>query len=444
MNFRLVRLLLASAAVALATAVAQPAATFDEALAAKRTGDHARAIALLQELAAAQPEHAEILFHLGTVQGWAGRYEDALVTFERALRLAPSDVDVQLGYGRVLAWSGKHARAEAIFRRILEAHPENLEAQNMLARVLTWQRQLDAAGDIYRKILSTTPSNTDALIGQGDVERLQDRFADARDLYRQALALEPDSTEIQQRLASVRGAGRWRLDAGAEISTFAGNSREDWHGIDVALRYSVDRRTGASLAYDYARRFGLTDVQYSLGGDRRFNDRWNGSARLSFTPQADFLARRTLALAANWRMREAGENSGPIVLLADYRASDFGVGTAHSLWLGATRYFSARLALTAKGLLSRNLNDDWTSGWQVRLDGEPTDHWRWHAGYADGYESLSSTVFDFTRQLRTRAVFVGAYREFSSTLGVRVDLTRESTTSLPARSALHVGITTRF
>lgn len=439
-----VLLRLACFAMSLGATVPAGAITLDEALAVKRSGDHPRAIALFQELVAAAPANTEYLFHLGTVQGWAGDYEAALATFERALPLAPHNTDLRLGYGRVLAWSGKLARAEAIFRAILADQPGNLDALNMLARVLTWRRQLDAATTVYQKILASAPANTDALIGQGDVERLQERFDEARELYRLALQAEPDSADIQQRLASVRGAGRWRLDAGVEFSTFSGDTREDWRGYNAALRYTIDRRTGLGGTYEQARRFGFTDVQYGLALDRRFTDRFLGTVRLTATPRADFFARRALALGGVWRLREATANSGATLLLADYRGADFGVGQAHSLWLGVTQHFENRLSITAKGLLSRNLNDASTGGWQLRLDGEPDDRWRWYLGYADTSESLSSTVFDFTRELRTRTVFGGVSREFSSTFALRLDLTHEQTATLPERFALHAGVTTRF
>lgn len=430
--------------ILLAATSAGAAPAFDEALAAKRRGDHARAIALFQELASAEPGNAEVLFHLGTVQGWAGRYDEALATFERALALAPRDADLRLGYGRVLAWSGRHARAQAVFREILAEHPGNLEALNMLGRVLTWQRELDAASTVFGNILRTAPSNTDALIGQGDIERFQERFDEARAYYERALALEPDSGDLRQRLASVRGAGRWRLDVGFEYSDFAGDARDVWQGWDAALRYTVDRRTGVSLGYERARRFNFTDAQYSLGADRRFTDRLSGSGRVSATPGADFLARRSLALSAVWRARAATERWGTTLLLADYRLADFDLGQAHSVWLGGTQYVTSRVSVTLKGLLTRNLNDDLTTGWQLRVDGEPSDTWRWSVGYADAHESLSSTVFDFTRDLRTRTLFASGYRAFSSTLGLRLDLTREWTESAPARHALHAGVTTRF
>lgn len=431
-------------ALVLAVASGASAATYAEAYAAKQAGDHVRAIELFNQLAVAEPHNTDVLFQLGTVQGWAGRYDDALATFERGLALAPRHTDLRLGYGRVLAWSGKFGRAEAVFRAVLADEPGNLDALNMLGRVLTWQRQLDAAGEVFTNILASAPSNPDALVGQGDVERAQERFTEARALYERAHAIEPDSADIARRLASVQGAGRWRLDAGFEHSDFAGNARDDWQGWNAALRYTLDRRTGLAGGSDHARRFGHTDTQYWLGGDRRFGDRLAAYARLHFTPGADFFARRSLAAGGTWRAREADEHWGATFLLADYRSSDFGIGTAHSLWVGVTQATGRRVAVTGKVLVTRNLNDNWTSGWQLRLDGEPSDQWRWHLGYADTEESLTSTIFDFTREWRTRAVFAGAAREFSSTLGLRLDLTHEWSEGAPDRNGVSLGVVTRF
>lgn len=433
----------ASAATEPQAAAAGPAGAA-AAFAAKQAGDYPRAIALYQALVAADPDNVDLLFQLGTVQGWEGRYDEALATFDRALELAPGNVDLQIGRGRVLAWSGQLGRAEAIFRSVVASSPANLEARNMLGRVQMWTRQFAAAEAAFDAILAADPQNTDALVGRGDVERLQERPDSARDYYERALAADPRSADIQKRIESVRRAGRWRLDAGFGLSFFPGDTRDDWTGWDAALRYALDKRTGVSLGAEYAERFALTDWQYSLGVDRRFSDDLSGTATLHLTPDADFFAEHMLSLSGALRVRDGDEDLPPTLLLADYRAATYAPGTAHSLWLGVTQYTNRRVAVSAKILASRNLNDRWTSGWMVRLDGEPADHWRWHVGYADSNESLSSTVFDFIRKLRTRAVFAGWYYEFSPAFGLRFDAVHEWAAGLPDRNGFHAGITTRF
>lgn len=420
------------------------AATAEEAFAAKQAGDYPRAISLYQELLAADPGNTDLLLQLGTVQGWAKRYDDALATLERALALAPRDTDLRMARGRVLAWSGQHARAETVFQEIAAAEPRNLEAQNMLGRVQLWTRQFTAAEKTFDAILAAAPQDTDALVGRGDVEKLQDRPDLARPFYERAAAADPQSSEIKERLASVKRVGRWRLDAGIGASGFPGDVRDDWLESHASLRYAADKRTGVGLSVLYADRFGLTDEQYGLGVDHRLTDDFTGTAQLSLTPDADFLAQRALDLSATWRARRGDEHWPATLVLVDYRVAAYRPGTAHSLWVGVTQYTPHRVALTVKALASRNLNDNWTGGWQARLDGEPADDWRWYLAYADGKESLSSSVFDFLSELRTRAVFGGIAHDFSPAFGLRLDFAHEWTIGLPDRNAFHAGFTTRF
>ncbi|MBI2813297.1 MAG: YaiO family outer membrane beta-barrel protein [Opitutae bacterium] len=420
------------------------AAAVEDAYTAKQAGDYARAITLYQSLVAAEPANPAHLYQLGTVQGWAGRYDEALATFRRGLALAPQDTDLRLGYGRVLAWSGLLAQAEAVFRDVLARQPDNLDAQNMLGRVLAWRRQFAAAEDEFNRILARAPGNTDALVGRGDVERYQERFDEARGFYARAAATDPASEDIRKRLRGVRRAGRWRLDAGFRYSNFAGGARADWSDWDAALRYALSKRTGVSLGAEWADRFALSDVQYTIGADRRFSDGFSAYARLSATPSADFLAEKMLAAGATWRVRDGSATLPSTLVLADYRAAAYAPGTAHSLWLGVTQHTAHHVAVTVKGLTTRNLGARWTHGWLAQLEGEPKDHWRWRFGYADTTESLASTVIDFTRARRTRAVFADVYYEFSPVFGLRLGLTHERAGGAPDRNAFHAGCTTRF
>jgi YaiO family outer membrane protein len=235
------------------------------------------------------------------------------------------------------------------------------------------------------------------------------------------------------------------LDAGAEVSTYSGNTgRSGWRGWDANLRYALDRKTGLSIGTAWAHRFGLDDQQLSAGVDRRFTDNLSGYARGTATPSADFFARRSLGAGGEWRFRRGTAQLPASVFLADYRASTYGPGTAHSLAVGLMQYATAKVSVTAKYLLSRNLNGLWTEGWQVRLDGDPDDYWHWKVGYADSKESLSATLIDYTREVRNLAVFAGIYHEFSPAFGLRLDAAHEWTPGAPARNTLHVGLVTRF
>jgi YaiO family outer membrane protein len=430
--------------VASVLAAAVRAGPWEDALAAKSAGDYPRAIALLREITGREPHNAQALFQLGTVLGWTHQFDESIAVFQRGLSIAPANLDLRLGYGRVLAWSGHLEPAEQEIRSVLAEAPANVEATIMLARLRAWRRDYDAADAAYRSVLAHTPRQVDALVGLGDLQRWQERYPEALAFYREAEQADPQSAELKQKIAALRGLGRWRLDAGVEGSTFEGHERSDWSGWDASLRYSVDRRTGVSLGGEWARRFGRDDTQYHVGVDRRFSDRVGGYAIASVTPGAEFLARRSLAAGATWKVHDGTVRWPTLLLLGDVRFATYGDHTANTFWLGATQSLPHRLALTVRAGASRNLNGHWTDGWQTRLEGDPTERCHWYAGYADGHESLSSTIYDFIRRQRTQALMFGIYYEIDPSLGVRIDYAHEWTQPAPTRNGCHVGLVRRF
>ncbi|HEY0946945.1 MAG TPA: tetratricopeptide repeat protein [Opitutaceae bacterium] len=436
--------LIAVAFVVLTFAAPTRADTFADALAAKEAGDYPRAIALLEATIAREPVNVDALFHLATVLGWSGRYTESIALFERALALEPRNDDLRLGYARVLAWSGRPDDATRVLQTVLAGQPQHVEAAVTLGRVQTWRRDFVAAETTYRAVLARNPNQPDALIGLGDLRRAQERYPEARAYYRQAGQIAPQAPELQGKLASLRGLGHWRLDAGVEFSTFAGDTRSDWRGAAAVLRAAIDRRTGVALGTEWADRFDREDEQYSVALDHRLNDQLWAYTRLSATPDAEFWARRTLAIGGEYALRLDEARHPTTRLLADVRFATYGNRTAQTAWLGIAQALPSHLTVTVKGVATRNLSREWTQGWLTRLDYEPHDNLRWYVGYADARESLETTIVDLTRELRTRAVFVGVYYGFTPTLGARLDLAHEWTRTTPDRNGCHAGLVTRF
>lgn len=416
----------------------------DAALAEKVGGRYAEAERLLRSLAEEYPSDREVRFHLGTVQGWLERHSEALATFDEALVRWPGDPELRLARGRILAWMGRLDEAEEVFRRLDEDRPGSIEVRNMLGRVLAWKRRFDAADEVYAGILAQAPRDTDALIGRGDVQRAQGRLAEARAFYEAAAQVEPDSADIAGRLAGVRRAGAWRLDAGMDLSGFDDPNRPDWRGAYAALRRAVSPRTGVGGQVEWAERYGARDTQYFLTFDHRLSDTWSAALRLGATPSADFLARRQLDANVVWQFRPGTVPWPATELLADVRLADYGPATATSAWIGLAQRLPHRLTLTGKVLFARNLNRKSTGGWQVRLAGEPAEHWRWFLGFADSEESFNPSRFELSRELRTRATFGGVQYDLSPLFSIRLDALVERVDGGATRRGVHAGITRRF
>lgn len=99
------RLMFALVLLTASPALADSALTSDFEAASERAlaGDRAEAIALYESILARGGVHEDVYFDLGNVYAQDGRLLDAVIAYERALRLAPGDDDVKKNLATVRA-----------------------------------------------------------------------------------------------------------------------------------------------------------------------------------------------------------------------------------------------------------------------------------------------------------------------------------------------------
>jgi YaiO family outer membrane protein len=108
-------------------AAAQELSSLADAEAGRVAGDLARAIALLEPLAAQRPRDPDILRRLGVSYAAAGRHGEAIAMLERASALAPADRDIALALARARLWSGDRAGARRDAVAVSASDPANVE-----------------------------------------------------------------------------------------------------------------------------------------------------------------------------------------------------------------------------------------------------------------------------------------------------------------------------
>ena len=207
-----------------------PASTVDleAAVAARDAGDFAKAIEILERLAARNPNDPVVLRLLGINYGHTGRYAEAMQALSRARSIAPADQDIALAIARVQLWSGN----------------------------------LDGAAQTIEEI---------ARIDRGNIElpALVEAVERAR--------LAPEIAPNRPTFAFSQSLSRTRF----------GGSGRDWYATSLSLALPVSTRTTLSVDLDREDRGAATDGRVLLRIDRRFE---RGSAYLaaSATPDADF------------------------------------------------------------------------------------------------------------------------------------------------------------
>jgi tetratricopeptide (TPR) repeat protein len=202
--------LLAAVIVALALVVVPPGsraaadvAAADEAFDA---GDNAKALALYDEILAADPGNVHALLRSGMLLSWDKRYDDALARYEKALTREPHDEDVLLERGKVLLWSRRYDEAIASFNQVLQGDPHQAWALCGTAQAYAWRGQSAKARPFYERALIIDPELKEARMGLAYVDLEDGDTSAALSLSTSLKATYPDDAEVAELDRAVRKA----------------------------------------------------------------------------------------------------------------------------------------------------------------------------------------------------------------------------------------------
>jgi protein O-GlcNAc transferase len=132
------------------------------------------------------------LNRLGKAACQAGRFEEGIALFRRALVAAPDLVETHVALGRALQDHGKPGEAEASYRQALALDPKSAAIHNNLAKSLEDQGRLDEAVASYRRAIELQPDLDPAHFNLGNVLGRQGRLNEAVASYRRAIELQPN------------------------------------------------------------------------------------------------------------------------------------------------------------------------------------------------------------------------------------------------------------
>jgi protein O-GlcNAc transferase len=215
--------------------VQDPDAIVREARSLVEQGHALEAIEELGAAATRMPESAVIQNELGIVYGVAGRVDEALKAFERAVSLDPDEPSYALSYGELLYRRGrieealtelqkaseipdalillsaayeKLGRTDDLFltlRRYVELKPEDMGARVLLGEKLEGEKRYEDALEVYRQGLGDdAPDDPILLYRIGELQsRNRETYADAEKSARRALEVAPDMLEARLLLARV-------------------------------------------------------------------------------------------------------------------------------------------------------------------------------------------------------------------------------------------------
>jgi tetratricopeptide (TPR) repeat protein len=177
-------------------------------------GQMGEAEALYQQVLEADPRNAEAFNGLGVIQAQSGKLEQAISSFEQAVRSRPDAAEASnnlrqalalrhQSLGRAAAEQGKLGEAEDHYRQALRQLPDYVAALGNLGNILRRQGQLAEAESCFRRILELEPNQFQALNDLGALSQEQKMFQEAIELFRRALQVQPNHANAHLNLGVV-------------------------------------------------------------------------------------------------------------------------------------------------------------------------------------------------------------------------------------------------
>jgi Flp pilus assembly protein TadD len=222
----------------------QTALTYANALRALR--QHAQAVAVLQSVAARNPQDREVLGAYGKALADAGRLKEATTVLANAHTPERPSWSILSAQGSVADQLGDHDQAQNYYKAALRMRPDEPAVMSNLGLSYALNRQLPAAEDTLRNAATNPKADMRIRQNLALVLALEGKFGEAEDWSRRDLAPIDAAANVASIRKMIAQSNTWRdlqkLDHQAQRRDPAKNS------TSVAATRPVQRTQPASLA----------------------------------------------------------------------------------------------------------------------------------------------------------------------------------------------------
>ncbi len=206
-----------------------------------------KALELVRPALKDSPGNGELWTMQGVAYAGLGQKENALASFQKALKIAPDNIPALHGAIQIQFEAG-HAGAIPLLQHLLRLRPGDITSRGMLAVLEYQQGNCAAAVANFEKTGSLFDSQLPALHAYATCLVRLRRLEQATDVFERALTLNPDDRRERQLLASLQVMAHKPQDAlatlnpllsagnpHAEVLELASRAYEDSHDTDKAV-----------------------------------------------------------------------------------------------------------------------------------------------------------------------------------------------------------------
>ena len=215
-----------------ALCLAQAAPT-DATAQALQSRDFARALELLQPALRQFPSNAELWAMQGTAYAGQGDQQDALKSFQTALKFSPDYVVALRGASQILFDEGDSA-AIPLLKHVLRLHPADQTGHGMLAVLEYQQGNCQAAVPHFEGAGSLFDDRAPALHGYATCLVKLREFDRAAKVFQRSLALNPNDPRERRLVAAIQLMAHQPQDALATLQPLLQANSRDADTLELA------------------------------------------------------------------------------------------------------------------------------------------------------------------------------------------------------------------
>jgi tetratricopeptide (TPR) repeat protein len=152
-----------------------------------------RAAEAAGKAAGINPDSVQVLLASGQVDQFKGRYEPAVLAFQRASTLDPGNSDVWRFLAETYALAGRDVDVAATYRKAIDANPGGYQSYLNFGNFYLSRGQYQQAEEMYRKITSLAPGLVSGHMNLGLALKYEGRYQEAEQSLLKALAQQPSA-----------------------------------------------------------------------------------------------------------------------------------------------------------------------------------------------------------------------------------------------------------
>jgi tetratricopeptide (TPR) repeat protein len=150
---------------------------------------------VIPPVVAPEPQHAALLFRLGSIRAKQGRIDEAIVLFRRVANAAKHSAEIQSDVGTMLYGLNRPEEAISCYRTALALDGERAGTHNNLGNALNALGRSQEALAHYEQALAIRPDYVDALSNLGNALHGLGRPAEAIAYYQKALGFKDEHAD---------------------------------------------------------------------------------------------------------------------------------------------------------------------------------------------------------------------------------------------------------